>query len=595
MLGVSPMSTTGSRRISRQQPGFACEGKECRKRKLRCDRQRPACVNCIGTEIACKYIDKRAPRKPKENGATVVSLRSRVAALEQQAVHRNSDDHFPEEDPSPTWEDLEHLSGTTATPTVASGRGPGNSVSLPFLPTLLHATSSSLAPGSANGSSGDDASSTLLTDLVKADLIHIFFDRVHPTIPLLHKAAAIAWLSSSEPLDDYRQCLQYCIFSLAAVYSPFAPRSLQESLHRKARAKIEDLDLLSDDLNTCKIEHVQSWVLLAFYEFAASTYRQAWLSAGRAFRMVHLMMVHAVDAPSAIQNMYPTELLSEIQREEKRRVFWMAYCLDRLLSVCHNTSTTLSEFTVMNRLPCPESDFARGVIPQQTFLSEAMTATESLSAFPSGGLNAMTESIVILTISGRAHFHKQIAAVEVLYGGATAQAAQQFASTQAYLRSLLGKRMANLEKNFPPTPEDPLLTFCHLLGKATEMYLGYVALEDPLKEKTPGGSMRWGADEEGIISAGEMLRIAQEQGHLGYSKAHVFLPQVIYTASAKFTLFMQREIPKEEERQAREAWEGLHDSIKVLKEMSETHMLARYYIKELEQKVQVGMCPFTRN
>lgn len=64
---------TGSQ--PRQLPGPACE--ECRKRKLRCDRQRPACSTCAETGVVCDINTNRLARGPKKGD--LKALRNRVS------------------------------------------------------------------------------------------------------------------------------------------------------------------------------------------------------------------------------------------------------------------------------------------------------------------------------------------------------------------------------------------------------------------------------------------------------------------------------------------------------------------------------------
>lgn len=58
------MPTGRTPQQSRQLPGLACE--ECRKRKLRCDRQRPQCRLCNELGIVCELNLARPPRGPKK-------------------------------------------------------------------------------------------------------------------------------------------------------------------------------------------------------------------------------------------------------------------------------------------------------------------------------------------------------------------------------------------------------------------------------------------------------------------------------------------------------------------------------------------------
>ena len=71
-------------------------------------------------------------------------------------------------------------------------------------------------------------------------------------------------------------------------------------------------------------------------------HQQAWMSAGRALRLVQLLRLHEIDIP----NKDPVPETEFIVIEEKRRVFWMAYSLDHLFSMRNNWPVTLNEHVV---------------------------------------------------------------------------------------------------------------------------------------------------------------------------------------------------------------------------------------------------------
>lgn len=117
--------------------------------------------------------------------------------------------------------------------------------------------------------------------------------------------------------------------------------SSRESLYNETRQMLEALDLADDDLQPVRIELVQAWLLLTFYELARASYRRASISAGRALRLVQLARLHEVDNP---ENNVEGE--DAVAREERRRTFWVAYCLDRLGCLKSRCPLTLTEEVV---------------------------------------------------------------------------------------------------------------------------------------------------------------------------------------------------------------------------------------------------------
>jgi hypothetical protein len=126
-------------------------------------------------------------------------------------------------------------------------------------------------------------------------------------------------------------------------------RDLINPLYSRVR---QDIDLIIMDTGPCQLELVQAWTLLTVCELMRALYGQAWASAGRMFRLLQGLRYHEIDSPRkdpvALEGM-----IDPIRTEEKRRVFWMAFLIDHLLSIRNRWPVTLSEH--MARCPPPPS------------------------------------------------------------------------------------------------------------------------------------------------------------------------------------------------------------------------------------------------
>ncbi|OKL58352.1 hypothetical protein UA08_06013 [Talaromyces atroroseus] len=103
-------STTTTTNSSRQRPGSACE--ECRRRKLRCDRQ-PQCGNCVEAGVVCTTTTVRPARGPKKGH--LKALKGRIATLERCIMEQQggislpvSDGSLSPENPQPCSPDAEN-------------------------------------------------------------------------------------------------------------------------------------------------------------------------------------------------------------------------------------------------------------------------------------------------------------------------------------------------------------------------------------------------------------------------------------------------------------------------------------------------------
>lgn len=154
----------------------------------------------------------------------------------------------------------------------------------------------------------------------------------------------------------------------AAISTQF--QNLSHRLYAATRQALQNLDGNDRDLpwttGDIQLEEIQAWLLLAYYEFVRMERHHVLLTAARAFRLVQLTQLHAVDAmnppmqkesrgcsPDALEVGDPLNAVLE----EKRRTFWLAFCFDRFLNAHDSLTFTLQEEVVRPAaLRCSESD-----------------------------------------------------------------------------------------------------------------------------------------------------------------------------------------------------------------------------------------------
>lgn len=115
----------------------------------------------------------------------------------------------------------------------------------------------------------------------------------------------------------------------AAVSAQF--QTLGDSLHADTKQALERLKASEQQsASGFLLEEIQAWLLLAIYEFMQKPQRHAMMTAGCAFRMIQVSRLYEVDAPDVVLGEFSAMSGDAwVEAEEKRRTFWMAYCLDR--------------------------------------------------------------------------------------------------------------------------------------------------------------------------------------------------------------------------------------------------------------------------
>ncbi|KAI9879284.1 MAG: hypothetical protein M1830_009014 [Pleopsidium flavum] len=576
---------------SRQQPGSACE--ECRKRKLRCDRQRPQCGTCSDAGITCEVNTHCLPRGPRKGN--LKALRSRVGTLhgpnpstvsipvtlegrlhEQQAdglLDREQYIHLTEETPAENSVSDEEQGQSSSSKPHSDGELPS--------PRQFMDVMWSTLPATPRG--------TFISELMRADLDQLYFDRVHPIVPILHKCRYFSWGKQSAA-SEYRICLQYAMWTLAMSLSTQF-ENIRDMLYTETRQMLEALDLCENDIGLVHIEEAQAWILVTFYEFLRTNYRRGWISAGRAFRLVQLLRLHEVDSPkNKIGQLNAVANEDWIATEEKRRTYWVAYCLDRFVSVRNGWPLTLNEEVICTRLPALEADFQSGHPMQVCFLSEAIAFSDHSLFSP------LAECAILVTIYGRALSHNQVSTVEQVYGNASLD----FWLRHEWLDSMLTKRMESFSLNYPTVSifADPMLLFTFMVVQTTIIYL--CKIMEPLGDTEQYKATVIEYQKRALWAAREIARLSKEHGHIGYFKAshpsapasaHVFMPVAIFLGAER--LITHRYVHKSDlqtlEDQSLDL--ELQGCLEVLRKMQSVNNLAKYHLHILESGDFKGSCP----
>ncbi|KAK4863752.1 hypothetical protein LT330_010487 [Penicillium expansum] len=423
---------------SRQQPGLACE--ECRKKKLRCDRRRPQCDQCEDSGTACLVNQIRSPRGPKKGH--LKALRNRIATLESiissdegNLVPKellNCSENYHSEEPAQL---LSPPHDYIPNPTKTEYHG------IPYSVEGSKMTSSIIPMTSPD---------TENSDIIEADL-------VHPVAPMIHQGRYFSWSQRFNKPASYI-CLQFAMWALAAASSAHL-QHMRESLYTRARSGIEALNHDIESTSAACLQAAQAWLLLTHYEFRYMTYRRAWLTAGRAFRIIQLAKLHEIDRLNDVSiNMAHPEAWAEA--EEKRRTYWLAYCLDRFLNISDEWPLSLHEEALCVYLPVSESDFqhSRPVLMDSLY-DEIETSGQKM-------LPPFAETIVLITLC----WHS-VAFQRAAHGDKTSPTDGDTWNRHTRLYQMVQQRLM-LVSLPPSSPElhDPMRLFTNMLANAAVIW-----------------------------------------------------------------------------------------------------------------------------
>jgi hypothetical protein len=161
---------------------------------------------------------------------------------------------------------------------------------------------------------------------------------------MIHKQRYLRVARSRFPSSECC-CLCYAMWAIAACLSS-QYRQIRHDLCLRARSSLENLALEERDANIPCLEEAQAWILISIFESMEALQYRACMSAARAIRLVQLAGFHRLDN----HKIYSADSLMDgvnwAEIEEKRRTFWITFCLDRLRSIDNDCPLLIGEQTV---------------------------------------------------------------------------------------------------------------------------------------------------------------------------------------------------------------------------------------------------------
>ena len=127
-------------------------------------------------------------------------------------------------------------------------------------------------------------------------------------------------------------CLRYIMWCHAASITDKYMHH-QDIFYKRARKYIELDEMKGVGEAFVSLAHAQTWTLICSYEFKMMCFPRAWMSVGRAARMVLMMGLNRVDSVGLDSKQCLSPPKDWTEREERRRTFWMGYCCDRFASI----------------------------------------------------------------------------------------------------------------------------------------------------------------------------------------------------------------------------------------------------------------------
>ncbi|KAG5776112.1 hypothetical protein H9Q73_010217 [Fusarium xylarioides] len=355
----------------------SCSG--CRKRKLKCSRQRPACSNCERLGAPCIYENRRT--KPGLKRGAVESLNQRLEKVEKALFGSEHDQGT--QDSEGTKRDLSgsrasNISSTPLEAVLSTLAGELQKLNQNIEPTrkrkyeydpyrkvseLFKRRRQDEAEEQRKSSIGDAAQRQTRQDsLCRIDiirdhldkLVEAHFDNVQPWIPMVIMRD---FHDRLETETEQRMTIVLEAMMVASLrYTEINGNPLDNNFIDSETSRLRKSVLLNA-MEGLKTENLQALIMIAFTEIGNGNLEKAWPVIGSLTRTVEYMGISV--EPEVYQRkrglLSNSSSLPEprdwLEEDERRRIFWNIFILDRIASIIKGWSPGIKSEHVRRRLP----------------------------------------------------------------------------------------------------------------------------------------------------------------------------------------------------------------------------------------------------
>ncbi|KAF7556183.1 hypothetical protein G7Z17_g1628 [Cylindrodendrum hubeiense] len=348
----------------------------CRRRKLRCSRELPVCQQCRKTGSECEYKGEKSRPGMKPGAIENIhrrldSLETSIEDLRSQPTQRYYGGDLPSNGAGSSIlsllaQELQRLNDRSNRGVTEQHQSPiivndTPSYQFPIPPRKRRRTDGDLPPVSHDADDTHDAYDAsdmppLPPTSVMDAVIETYFSHVHPWIPMLQKARFHQRLSDAAERPKLLVILQAMMVAATRYVDA---EGVSGSLFGKRELDIAKNWVLSTAMSSLVIESLQALTIIAFNDIGNGEEMRAWSVIGSLTRTVEYLQL-TVESEEAERpplskpfvSLSPHDECAWIETEERRRVFWNIFNLDRFCSITMGWNTSLTSNDVHRRLPC---------------------------------------------------------------------------------------------------------------------------------------------------------------------------------------------------------------------------------------------------
>ncbi|KAF4344795.1 fungal specific transcription factor factor [Fusarium beomiforme] len=332
--------------------------KACKKQKRRCDKARPECSLCKRTQRLCEY-GITADFQP--TASDWHAMQARLTELENRLAHSPGATEQPVflspasvadlASGSTFYESVDTLSAglNSVTPdySTVEGSGPSSGANFPasmFLDIDCYVWSRARLPV-PTGAIPAPVLELLSQGNVVLEVSQEYFATVHTWFPMVSKKR----MDMGLPIQNAGPDLAMLFLGMKLITTQ-AKNNIDSALYDTAKSFLASLESNGIVSLLC----LQAMVLVALYEYSHAIYPAAWMTVGSCTRYSDILGLTPGDHSILGQPTTWTEA------EERRRVWWSIYALDKFVSMGSRKRCMLSDYQPDSKLPVDDDAWDRG-------------------------------------------------------------------------------------------------------------------------------------------------------------------------------------------------------------------------------------------
>ncbi|KAK1242626.1 hypothetical protein MKX08_005438 [Trichoderma sp. CBMAI-0020] len=385
----------------------------CRRKKIRCSGEKPACKHCMRSRIPCVY--KVTTRKAAPRTDYMAMLDKRLKRMEERIIKilPKSDQDSLSSVPRAVVKPAIPGTGTmTSSKTITKKRNADEAFGRD-LEAWAKAPRPKLPEDQAGSPESREAEETELLREgrdalppkdVQEHLTEVFFDNVYgQSYHLLHKPSYIRKLKN----DTLPPVLVLSVCAIAARFTsnPKFNNASTKQFMRGEEWASHAREICTKRYDWPNITILTCLLILGMHEFGTCHGGRAWALGGQAIRMAFALHLHK-DLEYDPQMRNRKIKLSFIDREIRRRVMWACFMMDRFNSSGTDRPLFIKEDTLKIPLPVAERHFQFDMPAQTEYLDGTVPNHElndqgQTGVLPRDNMGAAAYTIRSISIWGR--------------------------------------------------------------------------------------------------------------------------------------------------------------------------------------------------